>query len=55
MENETQMYFATNPDAKHDEHLINYQLDEYLYNFILMLVFFLKPELIMVPVSCLRC
>lgn len=28
MENETQMYFATNPDAKHDEHLINYQLDE---------------------------
>ena len=27
MENETQMYFATNPDAKHDEHLINYQLE----------------------------
>ena len=55
MENETQMYFATNPDAKHDEHLINYQLDELSLQFYTDAGVFLKHELIMVPVSCLRC
>lgn len=28
MTKKNQMYFAANPDAKHDEHLVDYHIDD---------------------------